>query len=112
MAFALVQAHEHAIPGSEPQSEDAVVMELSGATDEPVELYVTASGSAADPHHEDVLIHLQFLNPSKAVWLDVYAEPHVSSQTLTSVMTDAIEYCRSSIGPLDWVVKTGCYGGD
>jgi GNAT superfamily N-acetyltransferase len=87
-------------------------MELSGTTEEPVELYVTASGSAADAHHPDVLIHLQFLNPSTSVWLDVYAEPHVSGETLTGVMADAIDLCRSAIGSGDWVVKTGCYGGD
>lgn len=108
----IVQAHENSVPGSEPQTEDLVLRELSGTDSEPTELYVVASREHTDSTHEDVLLHLQFLNQSHAVWVDVYGEPHVSVDFLTRTMDQALAYARGVVGDGDWMAETGCYGGD
>jgi GNAT superfamily N-acetyltransferase len=109
---ALVQAHEGSVPGSEPQTEDSVVREMSGTDAEPVELYVMASGESADPAHEDMLLHVEWQPFAHTVWLDVYGEPRVSTGALTQALNDALAYARDKAEPGDWTVETGCYAGD
>jgi mycothiol synthase len=100
LIMSIVHAHEGSVPGAEPQTEDAMAMELSGTAEEPAELFVT------------VFVHLQFLYPSQALWADIYGEPHVSAAALAATMTEALDVGRSVVGPTNWDVKTGCYGGD
>lgn len=109
---ALVQAHEGSVPGSEAQTEESVVRELSGTAAEPVELYVIASGESPDVTHDDVLLHIEWQPSSDTVWLDVYGEPQVSTDALAQTMTDALDYARNKATPGQWTVATGCYADD
>jgi GNAT superfamily N-acetyltransferase len=109
---ALVQAHEGSVPGSEPQTEESVVRELSGTEAEPVELYVMASGESAVVTREDVLLHIEWQPTSHTVWLDVYGETHVSTDALKQAMTEALDYARGNAASGEWTVATGCYAGD
>lgn len=109
---ALVQAHEGSVPGSEPQTEEAVLREMADTVAEPGEWYVIASGESADPAHEDVFLHVEWQPGATTVWLDVYGEPQVSAMALTRVLDGALSYARDKVGAGNWIAATGCYAGD